>query len=279
MIESLNRIAAIDGLSLAGKSTMVAMIAERAVNAEVVRENTFDPHRKTTAFVNKELKSNDLQIAVGTASSQFPESEEILREALHYSRDYSPKVQKQALLAYLFTAGRKVVDGHVREAVKGKDVILDRWQVTGWAYQVDPVRYTWQDIKRLNEDFGIVMPNVQIILTCSIDQIPLRKSYRDKEGAGTAGQMSMGREHIILPAFIEIFDALQGVMSVAMIENAGTPTPDLTEQIKQAIQTYGKVEELLRISGFALQHNPIGNPEAFWLEPQRLQRIIGRQVR
>lgn len=279
MIENPHRIAAIDGLSLAGKSTMAGMIAERAVSAEVVRENTFDPHRQTTSFVNKELKSNDIQIAVQSTARQFPESENILHEALIYSRNYSPEAQKQALLAFMFTAGRKVVDGHVRKAVKEKDVILDRWQVTGWAYQVDPSGYTWQDIRQLNKDFGIIDPHLQIILTCSVDQIPLRKAYREKEGIGTAGQMSKGKEHIILPAFVEIFNALKDVMLIEMIENVGIPTPDLSEQIKQAVQTYGRIEDLLRKTGFAIQPNSIDNPEAFWLDPQRLQRINERQIR
>lgn len=278
MIENLHKIVAFDGLSLAGKSTMVGMINERAANAQIIRENTLDPHRKTTSFVNKELKISDIENAVKSATRQFPESELILSEALCYSREYSPEAQSQALLAFMFTSGRKVVDGHVREIVKEKDVILDRWQVTGWAYQVAP-GYTWQDVKKLNEDFEIVLPNVQIILTCSVDQIPLRKAYREKEGVGTAGQMSKGREHIILPAFVEIFNALKDGMPIEMIENAGTPTPDLSEQIKQAVRTYGKIECLLKTSGFEIQPFPVDNPDAFWLDPQRLQRINERQIK
>lgn len=279
MIESLRRIAAIDGLSLAGKSTIVGMLDERATNAQVIRENTFDPHRRTTSFVNRELKTNDMQKVVDSAARQFPESESMLNEALHYARGYSSDAQNQALLAFMFTAGRKVVDGHVRQVAEEKDVILDRWQVTGWAYQVDPSGYTWQDIRQLNKDFGIIVPHAQIILTCSIDQISLRRAYREKKGVGTAGQMSKGKEHIILPAFVEIFNALKDEMPIEMIENAGTPTPDLSEQIRQAARTYGIVEDLLRKSGFTLQTNSVDNPDAFWLDPQRLQRINERQTR
>lgn len=279
MIENLHRIVAFDGLSLAGKSTMVGMLEKRSINAEVVRENTYDPYRKTTSLVNKELKTNRLVNAVESAIREFPESEKLLIDALTYARSYSPAIRKQPLLAYMFTAGRKDVDGHVRESVRTRDVILDRWQVTGWAYQVDPAGYTWQDIRKLNQDFGISMPDVQIILTCSVEQIPLRKAYREKEGVGTSGQMGAGKEHIILPAFQEIYDALSGSMPVEMIENAGIPTPDLVDQIRQAIQAYGRIENLVRNSGSAIDDSSLNNPEQFWLNQESLERIEGRQKR
>lgn len=117
-------------------------------------------------------------------------------------------------------------------------MILDRWQVTGWAYQVDPEGYTWQDIRKLHGEFGIVLPDVQIILTCPIEQIPLRRAYRDKQGVGTAGQMSRGREHVILSAFLEIYDHLKIGTRTYLFGNTGIPVEGLKQQILQAIPTF-----------------------------------------
>lgn len=274
---SAHRIVAIDGLSLAGKSTIVGMLNERSSNAQIIRENTFDPHREATAHLNKELRStDDLKDAVRKAAVEFPASAAVLSAGLEFSQDYAA-TPKQALLAYLFAAGRKVVDLEVRRVVRAQDVILDRWQVTGWAYQVDPPSFTWRHIRDLNESLGITLPDVQVILTCGIDQIPLRKAFREKETAGTAGQMSGGREQIILAAFREIFDYLEASMPIIMVENRGAPTPELVEQIAQAVPTYQMVEDMLRGAGFALRSEVIDM--TFWSDPERLERINSRQSR
>lgn len=277
--QRLHRIAAFDGLSLAGKSTMVGMLSERASSAEVIRENTFDPHRPATSDLNKKLKVNELKKAFELVQEEFPDSRVVLARAFDYSQNYSPDARRQAMLAYMFTAGRSIVDNHLQEVIEHKDVILDRWQVTGWAYQADPTGYTWHDARKLNEDFGITMPDIQIILTCPIDQIPQRREYRDKEGAGTAGQMSRGREQIILPAFLEIaeFLAQEGV-PVVTIENEGVPFPDLTAQIQQATLTYSLVEDFLRERGFNLK-DKLKTPKSYWTNPDRLERIRERQVK
>ncbi len=269
---------AFDGLSLAGKSTMVQMLLERSLDAEIVRENTYDPHRPATSMTNKLLKDMDPHSAVHTVSQMFPGSKKVLAEAERYASRFGMPYQKQALLAYLFTAGRSVVDSYVREAIKEHDVILDRWQVTGWAYQAEPEGYTWHEIKKLNEQFNITVPDIQFILTCPIEQIPARRAYREKAGVGTAGQMGKGREHIILPAFLKIHEYLSGKTPVYMSENSGIPAQNLEDQIRQAAATFRRIEEIAGINGFRLKDENITDTEAFWLDPGRLERIHQRQT-
>jgi len=270
-----------DGLSLAGKSSMVQMLSEISLDAEVVRENTYDQFRPATSKLNKLLKELNPPEAVEKVSEKYPDFKPFLRDALEYSSIFEdkPTSQKQALLAYMFTQGRKSVDDYVREAIKRHDVILDRWKISGMAYQVDPEGYSWQEIRRLNDiTFDILTPDVQIILTCPIAQIPDRRAYRDKLGAGTAGQMSKGREDIILPAFIEIFNTMKSETPVYLFENCGTPVEDIRGQIRQAIPTFQKIEDAVSEHGFRLKQEKIDD-EAFWLEPERLQRIYSRQTK
>ncbi len=266
---------AFDGLSLAGKSTMVQMLLERSQDAEVIRENAHDPYRVVTSEVNKLLKQHVPAEAVRLALQEFPDASDLLYEAIGYSILF-PKAQKQALLAYMFTKGRKVVDDYVRSVKEKHDIILDRWQLTGWAYQVGSEGYSWQDIRELNEDNSITVPDVQFLLTCPVDEIPARKAYREKSGVGTAGQMSRGREDVILPAFLEIYKALDGTMPIYLLENAGIPVSDVKEQIRQAIPTFQKVEAAVSKRGFKLRTNQVAD-EVFWLDPKRLQRIYDRQ--
>ncbi|MFH1182507.1 MAG: hypothetical protein V1702_06115 [Candidatus Woesearchaeota archaeon] len=274
-----HKTVAFDGLSVAGKSSMVQMLLERSFDAEVVRENTCDKHRPTISRVNELLKEMMPFQAAKKASEEFPASTTVLQNAMEYASQFQGSLQQQALLAHLYTAGRKVVDDYVAEAVQRRDVILDRWQMTGWAYQVDPEGYTWQEIRKLNAEFGIRMPDIQILLTCPIDQISVRRAYREKLGVGTAGQMSRGREHIILPAFLEIYRQLKGKMPIYLLENHGTPVPQLEEQIRQAMPTFQRVEEIVRTHGFRLNGNQITSLEAFLLNSERLQRIYERQTK
>lgn len=269
-----------DGLSLAGKSTMVQMLSERSGDAEVVRENTYDRFRPVTSRLNKLLKELDPLGAVKKASEEYSDFKPILMDALDYSLfEDKPTSQKQALLSYMFTQGRKTVDDYVRKAIEKHDVILDRWKISGMAYQVDPEGYGWQEIRDLNDvKFDILTPDVQIILTCPIGQIPIRRAFRDKQPVGTAGQMSKGREHIILPAFKEIFNAMKSETPVYMFENCGTPVEDMKEQIKQAIPIFQQIENVVDKHGFRLKEK-IDDVEAFWLEPERLRKIYERQTK
>ena len=272
-----------DGLSASGKSTMVEMSSERGLDAEVVRENTYDPFRPATSKLNNLLKELNPPEAVEKVSEEYSDFKPFLRDALEYSLSFKdkPTSQKQALLAYMFTRGRKTVDDYVREAIQKHDVILDRWKISGMAYQVDPEGiYSWQEIRRLNDEtFNILTPDIQIILTCPLDQIPIRRAFRDKQPVGTAGQMSKGREHIILPAFNDIFNTLKSEMSIYKFENCGTPVEDLRKQIRQAIPTFQKIENVVSKHGFRIKQEKIDDAEAFWLEPERLQRIYERQTK
>lgn len=270
-----------DGLSLAGKSTMVQMLSERSEDAEVVRENTYDRFRPVTSKLNKLLKELNPTEAVEKVSEEYSDFKPFLMDALNYSLfEDKPTSQKQALLAYMFTQGRKTVDDYVRKAIEKHDVILDRWKISGMAYQVDPEGYGWQEIRDLNDvTFDILTPDVQIILTCPIGQIPIRRAFRDKQPVGTAGQMSKGREHIILPAFKEIFNAMKSETPVYMFENCGTPMEDVKEQIKQAIPIFQQIENVVGKHGFRIKQEKIDDAEAFWLEPERLRRIYERQTK
>ena len=271
------KIVAFDGLSLAGKSTMVAM-TEEITGTVVVRENIFDPYRPATSQLNKLLKEMSPSDAAKQVVKDFPRSEKVVTDSLEYGMQFKES-PSQPILARMFTAGRKVVNEHVQEIASKQDVILDRWQVTGWAYQVDPEHgYRWQDIMRLNEEFGIVLPDVQVILTCPIDQIAQRRAYRQKQTVGTAGQMSGGREHIILSAFTEINDYLRTRTKTFWFENKGTPTQDIKDQILQAIPTFQGIEEVLRESGFQFKSESIINSPSYWTTPDRLDRVYKRQT-
>lgn len=270
---------AFDGLSLAGKSTMVQMLFERSINAEVVRENVRDPYRPLTSRLNKLLKDFGPAVAVEKAFMEFPGSGDVLHRALDYASGFSGSAQRQALLAHMFTQGRRVVDDYVRQAVEERDIILDRWQMTGWAYQVDSEGLTWHDIRRLNEEFGILVPDIQVVLTCPVEQIPARKAYREKQSVGTAGQMSGGREQIIRDAFLDIYKHLSGAIPVYLFENAGTPARDLEGQIRQAIPIFREVERVVRSHGFRVKDEAMTGEEAFWLNPERLCRIYERQTK
>lgn len=215
-----NTIVAFDGLSLSGKSTMVAMLKERSQNAMVVRENILDPYRPTTAMLNNLLKGSQPYQAVRQLEQNVSEQHRlVLNKALDYAAAFQDSDRKQAILAYMFAAGRQVVDRYVRETIGKQDLILDRWQITGWAYQAGE-RYSWQEIRKLNQEFGIILPHVEIVLTCPIDQIPQRREFREKFRVGTAGQMSLGREGIILQVFWAIFRQMKKEeMQIYLIEN------------------------------------------------------------
>lgn len=272
-------IVAFDGLSLAGKSTMVAMLEERSENAQVIRENTCDPFRPTTSQLNKLLKRAGPYEAVKSLSEDSPEHKATLYKALEYASAFVGPDQRQALLAYMFTAGRQVVNQYVMERMQDHDLILDRWQMTGWAYQVGE-NYSWQEIQRLNQEFGIILPQVQFLLVCPTNQIPQRRAFREKVGVGTAGQMSSEREAIILKAFWAIFRKLKtDGMQIHLIENRGIPVENLGEQIRQAIPTYQQIENIVRETGFKLRSDQVASQTDFWLEAERLSRIQRRQIK
>ena len=102
-------IAAFDGLSLSGKSTMVQMLKERSKNTVIMRENQFDPIRTLTSYVNRLLKNSEFDSVFPLASERFPEFDEVLEVARGYSNSFIGMGKNQALLAYLFTKGRNIV--------------------------------------------------------------------------------------------------------------------------------------------------------------------------
>lgn len=271
-------IAAFDGLSLSGKSTMVQMLKERSKNTVIMRENQFDPIRTLTSYVNRLLKNSEFDSVFPLASERFPEFDEVLEVARGYSNSFIGMGKNQALLAYLFTKGRNIVNDKVEELAKESSVILDRYRFTGCAYQVEPNIYSWQEINSLNDSFGIIMPDIQFLLTCPIDQVPIRRSYRQKQGRGTAGQMSIGREDIILPTFHDMYESFKDKMQIYMIENSGTPVPSIEKQIQQAIPTYCRIEDILSANGWEFKDEAIGDQEGYWLEPNRLHRIYNLQT-
>ena len=157
--------------------------------------------------------------------------------------------QKQAFLAYMFTAGRAFVNQHAAKARETGDVILDRWQVTGWAYQACD-GHEWQQIKNLNQSFEILVPDVQLILACPFEEIPQRKLYRSKKGAGTAGQMSAGKEEPIFESLVEIYQNMKSTVPTRLIFNSGKPSPDLETQINQIMPVFEEVSSFVKQHGF-----------------------------
>lgn len=314
-------IIAFDGLSLAGKSTMVQMLSLRSKDAVVIRENELDPLRESTSRLNKLLKNTSSYHALINLSEEFKDNDLVVQtchQAIRYIDSMSFEGPndgkfKQAALAYFFTKGRSYVSKEVLRQVtqKNKDIILDRWWVSGMAYQVQPDiqtarklglseditgrldceddPYRWKDIKDLNIDYDILVPNMQVILTCPVDQIPQRRAYRQKQGRGTSGQMSSNREELIYHSLMQIYDWLSdNDLPTNKIENHGTPVDSLKDQIRQAIPTYLKLEDHLRediqrpdsiFKNFRLSDDPFSLKEAqdFFLEDSNMKSIYERQ--
>ena len=297
-------IIAFDGLSLAGKSTMVEMLFQRSTNARVIRENTYDPIRPATSKLNKLFKSGKYSfedcLEIIAEDEEFANYAYVAVDAGKYVENFhfdGSGAKKQAALAYFFTAGRKVVNDELIKQFKNNDVILDRWFATGCAYQTFPPdenddSYSWERIRELNEDMGIWYPHMQFLITLpekDLDQIAIRKAYRQKQGVGTAGQMSSGREKIIYNEFrkIERWFSENGV-PVVNVENRGTPSMDLQEQIEQAIPAYLKVESELRQEiekgmaprkyGLAKEILTPDQAKEFFLEPEMMNNIHERQT-
>ena len=323
MTHEMNRgMVAFDGLSLSGKSTMVQMLSLRSLDSVVIRENEFDPLREATSDLNKLFKTNSPNNGLEALAKNY-QTNPLVVNTIKEAREYINKMEfdgshygkfKQAALAYFFTKGRSFVNKEVIKQIQehDKDVILDRWMVSGMAYQVQPdlqiIRdmnltkditinltgedspYRWEQIRDLNFEHNIWVPNMQIILTCPLDQIPERKEYRQKQGIGTSGQMSEGREEIIYHSLMQIHNWMldSGIPSHIFV-NRGTPVESLQDQIKQAIPTYLAIENKLRgytkdaivggFHNFKLANTPLSAKQAeeFFLEPSNLQSIYQRQ--
>lgn len=82
------KIVAIDGLSLAGKSTMVQMLLERSEKAAVVRENTWDPHRTATSRLNRLLREMEISQALKQTAEEFLNSQQVIRDAGEYASQF-----------------------------------------------------------------------------------------------------------------------------------------------------------------------------------------------
>ncbi len=320
MVENLGKVVAFDGLSLSGKSTMVEMLLQRSENAAVLRENTRDPLRNATASLNKLLKTNSIADGLASLMQQYS-TDPLVAQTASDARQYvegldlsgpRPEGKKQAILAYFFAVGRSHVNKDLLGQLQTNDVILDRWTVTSMAYQtwpsitmaqqwrlpqtiiekIDPEdeAYTWNDIAALNARQHIRVPDMQIILTCPINEIAQRKAYRQKEGAGTAGQMSGGKEELIYQSLVQIYEGLRkSERPSIMLENKGGPVQELEQQIRQAIPTYLALEAVLRqnmgqktagLYGYRLSPDSltVGQAEEFFLDPANKEKIHLRQT-
>lgn len=302
-MESRHAIVTFDGLSAAGKSTLAQMLLERSADAVVISENRLDPLRPATSRLNKTFKADPNMTYMAALDRFVAESSQFAgfaKDAQGYVQglqlDMNPLAQQQATLAYFFAAGRSLVNQlFVSREIQKRDVILDRWRASG-VYQAQPAAhgngyaYSPQEILALNIQMGVCSPDMQVILTCPAEQIPQRKAYRQKEGVGTAGQMSTGREHIIYKAFMETLAWFQAHEKPAVhIENDGTPAEQLEEQVRQAIPSYLRLESALRDSMNGRDNNFFygltphvfrnhAEAEKFFLQPDVLGRIYERQT-
>ena len=298
MVESKYSTSAYDGLSLAGKSTMVEMLHQRSNNSVVVRENKYDPIRPITSETNKMLKKycdkpefvKDVLIQqIKNHKEHKGLFEEILEEYENkWKYEYTQEKCMQACLARMFTQGRKIVDEKTSYLKESNNLIYDRWQISGWAYQSSPSNskddkaFTWREIKQMNEELDIGLPDMQFILTCPIEDIQKRREFRHKVGYGTAGQMSKGREEIIYNAFLEINPWLSDKIPNYMIENEGIPTEDMKKQIEQSIPIYVEIENTIRntLKDWSLKE-PFRDAQAareYFLDDKNLHQIGLRQA-
>jgi thymidylate kinase len=247
MSEFENKIVAFDGLSGTGKTILISMLEERSLNAVVIEENKIDPLREATAAFNKLLKEFSPGGAAEKVMQRYPYACGDLDEAWLYAEQFDKGARGQAMLAYMFAAGRRFVDPLVRQARGTRDVILDRWMVSGWAYQVSPeADYNWQQIRDLHIGMGFVLPDVQFVISSTPKQMALRKRFRRELGGGTSGQMSCGREDLIQATYLDIHNSLKGEMPIYLIENKGRILP-----------AYQKVEQIVASHGFKLKPDSV----------------------
>ncbi len=181
--------------------------------------------------------------------------DEILDGAQKYAQTFSLTAQPQAFLAYLFTTGRSVTNDEVKKIAKDKDAILDRWQLTGWAYQ-DNGHYTWKDVQALNARFEILIPDLELLITCPYGQMKQRKEFRQSSGIKKEHPLSEEREFEIALNFEDISTAPAGDVDerhrIYKIENGGI-AESFSQQIEQAVPAYLVVEDVLRMRGYKIK--------------------------
>ena len=277
-------IVAYDGLSGSGKSTFVGMLGESAraygQNCLIISENREDPLRNMTAALARTLlqEHRPLEDVIREFVPRTDVQLVAVNEAYTYSTSWSGRAREQAFLAYLFAYGRRHVEWEIRRQEPDYDlIILDRNQVTGWAYQSDLPDYGWQEIRSLNADFGIRLPDIQIFLSCPVNQIGPRRELRQKLATGTAGLMSgnKARQQEILEVFRVIYPALQAEGHACnWFENQGSPSAEMADQVAQATLVFVDIAEWLAKKGVKLTKLPL----SYWTAPEVLERLWRQQT-
>lgn len=190
-------IIAFDGPSGAGKSTLIERLRQDSANALVVAEKHCDPLRPVTEQVYRVANGlegqhsfDDLVSRLDVPCSLSPQQLRSLRTyALEYCSVVREEAREQAFLAYLFTYGRTFTDTYVRALSHAHDVLLDRWQLSGWAGQSVP-GHRWEEIRTLNDSMGIVSPSVQCIVMCEPAELLRRHRQRVERGEQKPHQLT-----------------------------------------------------------------------------------------
>jgi len=242
-------IIAFDGIKGAGKTTLITMLEAHSANAVVVRENDHDPLRP--------LIEEAYAIANGIGRDEPGGWEEVTRtlwgatkevdralngeheKVVDYYINYHEDAERsQAYLAYLFTFGRTHTQRVMEKLAQEHDVILNRWQLSGWVGQCCG-DHDWRAIRALNQKLGIRWPNEQFIVLYPPDDIAARREIREKHGVVKKSQLTVKQEREHIEKYTHIQEELcrEGTL-IDIIDNNGEPTMDENKQLEQAHFTY-----------------------------------------
>lgn len=261
-------IVAFDGVTGAGKTTLIGMLLADSANAVVVRENEYDPIRPLTKAVYRVAHGLDGKLGtwedVVKTLHLVPKSDDdviggtdVKQEALDYANHYNRDERSHALLAYLFTCGRTFTNRRVKELAQRHNVILDRWQLSGWVGQ-SYEGHGWWKTRELNKEMGILWPDVQFIVSCPPENIAERRAIRAGQGVVKPYQIPVEKEGELINTYRSIYDELrrEGIRT-NLIENNGKSTEDAALQMKQAYVTYRYVRSTLSANDYTFKKQPL----------------------
>lgn len=255
-------IISFDGIKGAGKTTLITMLEAHSLDAVVVRENDHDPLRSMTkrayAIANgvdcEKGQWDDVALTMSSRTREEDitlggECDNVLEYAIQYNEDAE---RSQAILAYLFTLGRKSTNYGVDALVSEKhDVILDRWQLSGWAEQWCG-RHHWRVIRELNTSMGIRSPHEQFIVLYPREDIAERRRIREAHGVKKKWQRTIEQDCELINNYMIIWRELEREdRQPRLLYNDGPPTMDFDRQVEQAYATYTeKVVPWLSAKGY-----------------------------
>lgn len=243
---SKGKLIAFDGLPSAGKSTFAAMFKERVDSTCLAHGSLDDLHQPATQALEKSLwNDHELPIekAIESTAEAYPFSATALQKAYDYGRGYLGLPGRIAMIAYMRAMGKQLLDIKVRQLNSWNNVILDTWTLTDLVYLPistnprDAHCYTWSDMRFLYKNLGISEPDSQYFLTLPLDQINLRRAFRDGVDPSSRSKEPLAKHQqaeAVFKAIKKEEKYLRLQPRKIDLENLGSPIQSLRDQIAQA---------------------------------------------